>query len=154
MPLARRVLLVLLGSLILVGGARVEGAKAGNDDCRRINARGVGQDLGGGNTTATIIRGGILNGTTSAHFDITGGTPPELTLAGTVVFTTPRGTLTVMVDGTFNVVTGAFRASGPVASGTGVFTGASGRLRFVGTQDLVTGTRSRRGPRKGLPGRG
>jgi len=73
-------------------------------------------------------------------FDMTGGTPPELTLAGTVVFTTPRGTLTVMVDGTFNVVTGAFRASGPVASGTGVFTGASGRLRFVGTQDLVTGT--------------
>jgi len=139
MAVARTFLCLLLGSLILVGGARVETARADDDDCHRIRARGVGQDLGGGNTTATITRGGILNGTTSAHFDITGGTPPVLTFAGTVAFTTPNGTLTVMIAGTFNVATGAFRASGPVTGGTGAFTGARGRLRFVGNQDLATG---------------
>jgi hypothetical protein len=133
----RLFLCVLLGALIAVGGARVE--TAGADDCHRINARGVGQDLGGGNTTATITRGGILNGTTTAHFDITGGTPPALTFSGTVVFTTARGTLTVTIGGTFNVATGAFDASGSVMSGTGAFTGATGALEFMGIENLTTG---------------
>jgi hypothetical protein len=33
--------------------------------CHKINAKGVGQDLGGGNTTANINGGGLLNGTTA-----------------------------------------------------------------------------------------
>lgn len=133
-------LLLLLGALIVVGGARVEASSASDDDdCHRINARGVGQDLGGGNTTATITRGGILNGTTAASFAITGGTPPALTFAGTVVFTTAEGTLTVSIAGTFNVATGEFRASGPVTAGTGAFADATGALRFAGVEDLTTG---------------
>ena len=141
MKALRLFLCVLVGSLFLVAGAWADSSKAGDDDdeCLTINARGVGQDLGGGNTTATITRGGVLNGTTAAHFDITGGAPPALTFAGTVVFTTRNGTLTVGIAGTFNVSTGVFNASGPVTAGTGVFTGATGNLVFAGVENLTTG---------------
>lgn len=130
-------LCALVGSLIVVVGAQA--SEASDDGCHRVNARGVGQDLGGGNTTATITRGGVLNGTTSAHFDITGGTPPALTFAGTVVLSTEDGTLTVGIAGTFNVATGEFRASGPVTGGMGELAGATGSLRFAGVEDLASG---------------
>ena len=73
-------LLCLLGTaLIVVGGAQATGS---DDDqgCAKIHAAGIGQDLGGGNTTATISHGGRLNGTTVGHFDI-GGTPPVFTIS-------------------------------------------------------------------------
>ena len=41
--------------------------------------------------------------------------------------------------GTLNVATGAFDATGPVTSGTGIFADATGTLRFVGVEDLTTG---------------
>jgi len=134
-------LCAIFAALLVVAGAPAASARAtdDDDDCRRINADGVGQDLGGGNTTATISRGGILNGTTAAHFDITGGTPPVLTFAGTVVFTTKKGTLTVGIAGTFNIATGAFNATGPITSGTGRFAGATGTLTFSGVEDFSTG---------------
>jgi hypothetical protein len=37
------------------------------------------------------------------------------------------------------VATGAFDASGAVASGTGRFAGATGNLRLVGIEDFTTG---------------
>jgi hypothetical protein len=133
-------LVCLLGALTSAGGVQAAVSTSQDDDgCRNVNTTGVGQDLGGGNTTATI-RGGVLKGTTSAHFDITGGTPPELTFQGTVTFTAKRGTLTVSIAGTFNVATGAFAATGPVTGGTGAFTGASGSLSFAGVEDLTTGS--------------
>ncbi len=131
---------LLLGTLILIGGGQAAIAATSDDDaCRPVHARGVGQDLGGGNTTATITRGGVLNGTTNAHFEITGGTPPAFTFDGAVVFTTKRGTLTVSISGTFNVATGAFAATGAVTGGTGRFAGATGNLSLVGVEDLTTG---------------
>jgi len=135
-------LCAIFAALLVVAGAPAASARATDDDdeCRRVSAIGVGQDLGGGNTTATISRGGILNGTTTAHFEITGGTGPVLTFAGTVVFTTKKGTLTVGIAGTFNIATGAFAASGPVTSGTGAFAGATGTLNFAGVENLTTGT--------------
>ena len=60
---------VLVGSLMVAG--QVQAATA----CHKINAKGAGQDLGGGNTTARISGGGLLQGTTAAHFEITGGSP-------------------------------------------------------------------------------
>jgi hypothetical protein len=108
--------------------------------CHTINARGVGQDLGGGNTVARIRGGGLLNGTTSAHFDITGGTPPVLTFAGTVTFDANRATLTVGIAGTFNVETGAFLASGNVTNATGKLAGATGSLTFNGVEDFSDGS--------------
>jgi hypothetical protein len=107
--------------------------------CHKINAKGSGQDLGGGRTEAQIIGGGLLQGTTQASFVITGGLPPVFSIAGAVMFTTKQTTLTVSVAGTFNVATGAFMASGPVTAATGKLTGATGTLVFDGVQDLATG---------------
>jgi len=109
--------------------------------CHKINAKGAGQDLGGGNTQAQIIGGGLLHGTTQASFVITdpNATPPVFPIAGAVVFTTKHATLTVTVTGTFNVATGNFIASGPVTAATGKLTGATGTLVFDGLQDLATG---------------
>ena len=132
---------LLLGALMLIGGGQAAAAATSDDAaCRPVHARGVGQDLGGGNTTATITRGGILNGTTNAHFDITGGTPPALTFEGTIVFTTKKGTLTASIAGTFNVATGAFAATGAVTGGTGRFAEATGNLSLAGVEDLTTGS--------------
>jgi len=138
MSLLRVSLCVLAAVLTMAGVARADrpGPGAG---CKRVHATGVGQDLGGGNTRATISRGGRLNGTTSAHFDITGGAPPVLSIAGTIVLTTKHGTLTVNVEGTFNVATGEFSATGPIAGGTEKLAGATGTLTFSGVQDLATG---------------
>jgi hypothetical protein len=97
----------------------------------------VGQDLGGGHTVATIRHGGLLNGTTSGQFAISGA-PPVFTINGTVVFTTKHGTLVATVVGTFNVVTGAFTASGPVSGGTGKLAGTTGTLTLAGVENLST----------------
>ena len=107
--------------------------------CHKINAKGVGQDLGGGITEARIIGGGLLHGTTQGNFVITGGAPPVFAIAGTVTFTTRQATLTVALTGTFDVATGAFVTTGPVLTATGKLTGATGTLTLDGTQDLSTG---------------
>ena len=132
----RLLLCVLASTLTLVAGSQV--ASSNGDGCSDINATGVGQDLGGGNTTATIRNAGFLNGTTSGHFEISGA-PPVFTITGTVVFSAKHGTLTVNLSGTFNVATGEFSASGPVAGGTGKLAGATGNLTFTGVENLETG---------------
>ena len=130
-------LCVLASALILVGGAQ-----AGSEDdqgCASVHAVGIGQDLGGGNTTATISHGGRLNGTTTGQFAISGA-PPVFTITGTVVFTTKAGsTLIATVSGTFNVLTGEFTASGPVSGGTGNLAGVTGTLTLQGVENLATG---------------
>ena len=130
-------LCVLASALIMVGGAQ-----AGSEDdqgCASVHAVGIGQDLGGGNTTATISHGGRLNGTTTGQFAISGA-PPVFTITGTVVFTTKAGTtLTATVSGTFNVLTGEFTASGPVSGGTGNLAGVTGTLTLQGVENLATG---------------
>ena len=130
-------LCVLASGLIVICGTQA--AHSNDDDgCSSINATGVGQDLGNGNTTATIRNAGFLNGTTSGHFDISGA-PPVFTINGTVVFTAKHGTLTVNLSGTFNVATGEFTAAGPVSDGTGKLAGATGNLTFTGVENLQTG---------------
>ncbi len=130
-------LCVLASALIMVGGAQAEGSED-DQGCAQIHAVGVGQDLGGGNTTATISHGGRLNGTTAGSFAISGA-PPVFNIAGTVMFTTKGGTLTATVSGTFNVLTGEFNASGPVSAGTGSLAGVTGTLTFQGVENLGTG---------------
>jgi hypothetical protein len=134
----RSLLYVLAIGLLVVGGAQ---AGNGNHDkgCKQVHATGVGQDLGGGNTAATISRNGHVIGTTTAHF-VTGGAAPVFTLSGTVVVTTKHGTLVATVAGTFDVATGAFTATGPVSGGTGRLAGVSGTLTFAGVENLATGT--------------
>ncbi len=48
-------LCALAGMLLLAGSVQ---AGTGGESCHKINAKGVGQDLGGGSTTARIIGGG------------------------------------------------------------------------------------------------
>ena len=109
------------------------------EKCKGVDARGLGQDLGGGDTRAAITNDGLLKGSTTAHFEIVGGEFPVFTIDGIVTFAMKKGTMTVDVLGTFDVSTGAFNASGPVTGGTGTFAGSSGSLTFAGTQNLSTG---------------
>jgi hypothetical protein len=132
------ILCMLATALMAVGAAQASHSN-GAEDCTNIHATGVGQDLGNGVTVATISRGGWLNGATSGAFVITGGAPPVFTVAGTVVFTTKHGTLTLTAAGTFDVSTGAFMTSGPVSAGTGNLVGATGTLTLAGVQNLATG---------------
>lgn len=130
-------LFVVAGTLMVVSQAQV------NQPCQdhKIQATGVGQDLGGGNTVAQISDGGLLQGTTAAQFEITDFSLfPVLPISGTVTFTSNKATLTVTVTGSFDVSTGAFSASGPVTSATGKLEGASGTLTFEGVEDLSNGT--------------
>lgn len=126
-------LVIFAASLIVASSAHAAVS------CHKINAKGAGQDLGGGITQAQIIGGGLLHGTTVGNFAITGGSSPVFTIQGTVTFTTRQGTLTVTIAGTFNVAMGNFIASGPVTATTGKLTNATGTLLFDGVEDLLTG---------------
>jgi hypothetical protein len=133
----RSLLCVAATGLLVAGGAHAKSASQ-DESCRSVHATGAGQDLGGGNTAATISHGGLLNGTTSGHFVISGA-PPVFTINGTVAFTTKHGTIVATVAGTFDVTTGAFTASGPLSSGTGSLAGITGTLTLTGVENLATG---------------
>lgn len=113
---------------------------AAAESCHKINAKGVGQDLGNGVTVAQIRGGGLLQGTTRGEFAIGDITGTEAAFVGTVVFTTRRSTLTVTVAGALDLATGAFTATGPVTDATGKLAGATGELTLAGVQDFATGT--------------
>ena len=134
-----RMLVLLAAAVVTAGGAQTTSAAVPHDSCLSVNARSIGQNLGHGQTTATITHAGILNGTTTGQLQITGGTPPLLTVVGTGVLTTHHGTLTVNLAGTFNTATGAFQATGQIVHGTGMLAGATGVLTFVGLEDLTSG---------------
>src|SRR5438093_12433601 len=121
-----RLLVLISAAVVTAIGAQTTRAAVQHGSCLSVNALASGQNLGHGRTTATIVHAGIFNGTTTAQLEITGGTPPILTVSGTGVLTTDHGTLTVSPVGTFNQATGAFEATGQVVHGTGVFAGATG----------------------------
>ncbi len=130
----RLMLIAVTVGAVMTGQARAEVS------CHRINARGVGQDLGGGATEAQIVGGGLLHGTTAALFTITSVSGTLATFEGTVTFTTAHGTLSVSVIGNFDIATGEFSASGPVTDATGKLEGATGNVSLEGLQNLITGT--------------
>ncbi len=132
----RRILPLLIAlALVPIGPAPVLAAPS----CHAIDASGVGQDLGGGNTVAQISDGGLLQGTTVATFAITGFSGTVASFAGTITFTTNRATLTANVAGTLDVATGAFSATTSGMSGSDKLAGATGSLVFNGVEDLATG---------------
>jgi hypothetical protein len=131
--------LVLLG-VAVVAAAAVPGGASAAVSCHNINAKGVGQDLGGGMTTASILGGGLLQGTTNASFVVTGVSGTVASFDGTIVFTVNNGTLTAAVTGTLDLASGAFSATSTSIAGTGKLAGASGSLSFNGLENLVTGT--------------
>lgn len=78
-----------------------------------------------------------MQGTTEAAFQVTGSTPTGIAFAGDITFTTNRATLTVNLDGTLDLATGEFGASGDVAEATGKLAGATGTLTLAGVQDQL-----------------
>jgi hypothetical protein len=123
-----------LSALLTIGPANAAGS------CHKINAKGVGQDVGNGVTQAQVIGGGLLHGTTAGNFAITGINAGVATIVGTVQFTVNKATLTVSVAGTFDTNTGAFSAAGPVASATGELADATGSMSFNGVESLSGGS--------------
>ena len=91
--------------------------------CLPVDATGVGQDLGGGQTTATITG---VDGTVASF-------------VGPIVFTGLGGTLTAQVTGTLDVTTGVFTSTSTSVTGTGLLRRVTGDLTFTGTEDLTTG---------------
>jgi hypothetical protein len=131
--------IVLPVLIVLALTAAVPAAVLGGTSCHTVDATGVGQDLGGGHTVAQISDGGLLQGTTEASFTITGVSGTIASFAGTITFTTNRGTMTATVAGTLDLATGAFSATTSSLSGTGKLAGVSGSLTFDGVENLATG---------------
>ncbi|MEO7350534.1 MAG: hypothetical protein ABIW17_01425 [Marmoricola sp.] len=134
------VLVLLLPLLMLVQA----GPAAAGVSCHQINAKGAGQGAppqagdppGLIRTVAQIRGGGLLQGTTEAAFQVTGFTPTGIAFGGDLTFTTNRATLTVDLDGTLDLTTGGFAASGDVSGATGKLEGATGTLTLAGRQNL------------------
>ena len=135
------VLALVLPLLILVQA----GPATAGVSCHQINAKGAGQatppqagDPPGLIRTAAQIRGGgLLQGRTEAVFQVTGSTPTGIAFAGDITFTTNRATLSVDLDGTLDLTTGDFGASGDVSEATGKLDGAIGTLTLAGVQNLL-----------------
>lgn len=135
----KKFLRVTIPLIALVGALLVAGSAGAATSCHAINAKGVGQDQGGGVTTAAIRGGGLLQGTTEALFILGAPDGTVFPFTGDIVFTTNRATLTVTLVGAFDVSTGQFNGSGPVTAATGKLAGASGNLSFAGVEDFSTG---------------
>jgi hypothetical protein len=130
----------LFAALAVAGFVSFGSAAHAGVSCHGINARGTGQDLGGGVTQAQIRGGGLLNGTSNSNFVITGVSGTVASFTGVVLFTVNKGTLAVSVNGTFDLATGRFQATSTAMTGTGKLEGAAGNLTITGLQDLETGT--------------
>jgi hypothetical protein len=57
---------------------------------------------------------------------------------GPIVLTNALGTLTAQVAGTFDVASGAFRATSTSLMGTGWLRGVGGSVTLAGLEDLAT----------------
>jgi hypothetical protein len=109
--------------------------------CIPVHASGQGQDLGNFKTVAKIFVGPVLIGTTAATFTPTGVSGTVVSFTGPIVFTAlgNLGTFTVTALGTVDVSTGNFQSAGPVTASTGLLSGTTGHLVFVGNENLTTG---------------
>jgi hypothetical protein len=107
--------------------------------CLQVDATGLGQDLGGGQTAATLFVGGVAVGTTSAAFTVTGVDGSLASFTGAITFTGRGGTLTAQVAGTLDLATGAFTSTSTALSGNGAFRGVTGSVTLSGVEDLATG---------------
>ena len=106
--------------------------------CVPVRATGVGQDLGGGRTQATISSHGLLVGHTTAALTIHEVVGTSASFTGQIDFTNALGTLTAQVAGTFDVASGAFRATSTSLTGTGLLHRVSGSVTLVGLEDFAT----------------
>jgi hypothetical protein len=113
--------------------------RAAHVRCADVAASGVGQDLGGGRTTATISVAGEEVGTTAAAFTITGVDGTVASFTGPITFTGRGGTLTAQVNGSLDLTNGSFTSTSTSLAGTGAYRRVTGQLTLTGTEDLTTG---------------
>jgi hypothetical protein len=130
---------ILIGIVALAAALSSAAPASAGTICLPISAYGVGQDIGGGKTTAVIKTHGILLGTTTGTFTGTGLDGAVATFMGPIKFTTPIGTMTAQVTGTLDTATGAFRSDSTSLTGTGLFRGVKGNVTLIGTENLATG---------------
>ena len=107
--------------------------------CLPVSADGVGQDLGGGRTTATISVAGVVIGTTEASFTVSGLEGTLASFTGDIIFRNAYGTLTAPVSGTLDTATGHFVSSSTTVHGTRAYRHVTGSLTFTGNENLATG---------------
>jgi hypothetical protein len=136
---------VLGGLLSVIVTAPADAATTGDVSrgaakiCAPVHARGVGQDIGGGKTVATISVGRFEVGTTRGEFSIMGVDPNGIaSFAGPITFTSAVGTIVAQVTGTLDTTTGAFESTSTSLTGTGLFRGVSGAVTLRGTENLTT----------------
>jgi hypothetical protein len=141
MALVRRCsLLAALTIVVTLPAGAAQGATLpAGPICLPVSATGVGQDLGGGNTQATISIHGVVVGRTNASFTTTQVVGKTASFTGPIVFSSPPGTLTAQVAGTVDLTTGAFLATSTSITGTGLLRGITGRVTLVGHESLTTG---------------
>jgi hypothetical protein len=110
--------------------------------CAPVEATGSGQDLGGGRTEATLSVAGVPVATSAATFTIGAVNGTVASFTGPIVLTPVLGpgTLTAQVAGTFDLSSGAFRATSTSLSGTGPLKKVTGALTFAGVEDLGNGS--------------
>ena len=109
--------------------------------CVSVRATGTGQDLGGGETTATILLREREVGTTHAMFVVTGVTDDVATFTGEIEFTPSElaGTLAAPLSGDLDLTSGRFTATSDDVTGTGVLARVTGSVSIRGEQNLSTG---------------
>lgn len=132
---------VLAGTVALVPAPASAASGHHRPVCAPVAASGTGQDLGGGQTVATLTVAGTTVATSAASFSTTGLDGAVASFTGPIVLTPVLdfGTLTAAVAGTFDTSTGAFRATSTSLTGTGALHAVTGSLTFDGTEDPTTG---------------
>jgi hypothetical protein len=139
--LRRCSLLAVLAVVVALPAGTAQGAAPRTGAiCLPIRATGVGQDLGGGKTQATVSSHGLVVGRTNASFTINQVVGTTASFTGPIAFTSAPGTLTAQVAGTFDVASGAFRATSTSIAGTGLLRAVSGSVTLAGLEDLATGS--------------
>jgi hypothetical protein len=133
---------VLVLAALAIAGALPAAAQAApaHHLCVPVRATGVGQDLGGGRTQATISVHHVVVGTTNASFTITGQEGAVANFNGPIVFSSRLGTLTAHVTGQFDLGAGAFKATSTSITGSGLLAAVTGRVTVAGTEDFATGS--------------
>jgi hypothetical protein len=120
-------------------GAPVAALAKPSPICLQVSADGVGQDLGGGRTTATISVAGVIIGTTEASFAVNGIDGTVASFTGDIIFRNSYGTLVAPVSGTLDTASGHFVSTSTTVSGTRAYRHVTGSLTFTGNENLATG---------------
>jgi hypothetical protein len=89
--------------------------------------------LTGGTSASGNIPSGLLHGQVTLRNVVTSRSFLRENFGGTLIITTPLGTVRIQTSGSVNLLTGSVHGSGTVTHGTGAFQGVTGSLSLQGT---------------------